>query len=147
VTAGDLIRQALADGSSELGLAKRLAGSTSDADDEVKRWRYVVRRARAGAEPQEENVRRIAAVFSVDPAQLERPARPLRRKLEDRLRALQAEVDGLTLAQREAQRAHDLLLERVEDLERRIVAGGGSAQEHTAELATRRAPTRRGTAR
>jgi hypothetical protein len=109
MTAGDLIRRELENGASELGLAKRLAGTSDDGDAEVKRWRYIVRRAGSGSEPQATNVAQIARVFKVKAGKLER--RPQARQL-GRQAELEAEV--LRLAGDVKRLAH-----RVSALERR----------------------------
>lgn len=88
MTAGELLRAELAQGASQLGLAKRLAGSQNDADAEVKRWRYVVQRAARGSEPQGDNVKRIEETFGVS---LDRPERQSVRQAE-----LEASVIDLT---------------------------------------------------
>ena len=75
MTAGDALRRELEAGSSVLGLAKRLAGSDSDSDPEVKRWRYVVMRAARGGEPAAANVDQIARTLGVE-AEPRRRVRP-----------------------------------------------------------------------
>lgn len=92
MTAGDLIRGELDAGTSQLALAKRLAGSDDDTSNDVKRWRFVVRRAAKGAEPQAENMARIAELFEVPVTKLERPDRAARRaSLEQHLESLAAD--------------------------------------------------------
>lgn len=61
---------------------------------------------------------------------------------KDRLEELEDEVARLTKGQEEAQATHDLLLARVEAVERRV--GLAPPQARPAELASRRAPARRG---
>lgn len=95
MTAGDLLRQALKEGASDQGIAKRLARSDDEANPEVKRWRYVVRRARLGSEPSAANIRRIAELFKVDPDTLaHRRPRPVPSSVEEELRGRLAEVEG-----------------------------------------------------
>lgn len=90
MTAGELLRRELEKGSSQLALAKRLAGTDDDQDSDVKRWRYVVMRAARGAEPQEDKWPRIAETLGVK--KLERPKRAGRLSLEDRLELLSAQL-------------------------------------------------------
>jgi hypothetical protein len=109
VTAGDLIRRALSEGSTELGLAKRIAGSDDDKNADVQRWRFVVHRAAEGAEPNDLNAKRIAEVFEQT---VERPHRRLR-AVPDNQAALEAEVLRLS-------REVDRLAEQVERLTGRV---------------------------
>jgi hypothetical protein len=111
MTAGDLIRRELENGATELGLAKRLAGTTDDSSAEVKRWRYVVRRAGRGSEPQEANITRVATVFKAGKLERRPRVRQLGRQAE-----LEAEV--LRLAGDVKRLAH-----RVSALERRAQRG------------------------
>lgn len=98
MTAGDLIRAELDSGESQLGLAKRLAGTTSDADPEVRRWRYVVMRAAKGAEPQEGNLPRIAEILGGNTGDLRRG----RVERKDHLAILEAGVAEMLKGQKEA---------------------------------------------
>jgi hypothetical protein len=130
-----LIRQALEDGASELGLAKRLADNTSDTDPEVKRWRYVVRRARAGGEPSRENVKRIAETFGADPAHLDQRSgalpRPWRQEVDRRLEAAEATERNHTVA-------IGALLETVYLLHAQVRALGGEVPDLPAPIAEHR---------
>ena len=104
VTAGDLLRKEIEAGSSMLGLAKLLAGSTDETNASVRSWYYVVRRARDGAEPEKEKVKRIEDVFD---KRLEPPRR------EHRLDRLEA-VEKATAENRRAIRA---MVRRLDALE------------------------------
>lgn len=119
MTAGDLIRAALNGGESQLGLAKRLAGTSSDADQEVRRWRYIVMRASKGGEPQDSNIPRIAEVLQgSDPVDL-RKARTAR---ADRLAALEDAVSAVLEGQQEALKGQDKLVRLFAELQEMLDA-------------------------
>ena len=120
VTAGDLIRRELSSGASELGLAKRLAGSKKDSDPEVRRWRYVVRRARKGSEPDDGNVTRIVELLADHDETIERRARGQHQL--DRLEALAVEVRRLEDSHVQIHEKLDQLLDAVQDGFRRRAA-------------------------
>lgn len=135
VTAGDLIRSELAAGNSQLGLARRLAG-TGDAA-EVTRWRYVVQRAAKGSEPHPANVARIEEVFGQE---TERPL-VIRR---GRLAALEAEVLGLAVRlesieaqvpnnRADGERALRSVLRRLGDLESALALLAQQSVPHSQE--------------
>lgn len=115
MTAGDLIRQALADGETKLGLAKKITGCKSGTDREVLRWRDIINRASRGSEPQLEQANRIAAFFGA--SGLETPRRGPAR---DRLRSLEGEVADLTIALDAARKNYARLQRRVAALERLV---------------------------
>lgn len=92
LTAGELIRNALAGGATELGLAKRLAGTNSHG---VQKWRFVVRRARQGAEPTGENAKHVAELFGVTIEQ------PQRQEVRKDLAARLEQVEALAVANQE----------------------------------------------
>lgn len=76
-----------------LGLAKRIAGNSSDKDSEVRRWRYVVLRADRGGEPSESNIPQIEKTFGV---KVSRPDRRHRRPdLEVQVRENTLAIDAL----------------------------------------------------
>ena len=118
MTAGDLLRAELDKGATELGLAKRLAGSDKDADPEVQRWRFIVRRAAEGSEPNAKNARRISEVLDRD---VEKP-----QGRQVRLGGLEAVVASLREGQIEASEDRDelreLLFEIREMLDARLPA-------------------------
>lgn len=103
-TAGELLRRELAAGASELGLAKKIAGSDDGAHPDVQSLRFVVRRASAGSEPNTENAKRIEAAFGVKVD----PPRTSTRRREDLGEEVRKIVDRL-----------DALTRRVRALERR----------------------------
>lgn len=111
---------------SELALAKRLADSNDDTDKEVQRWRFVVRRAGAKptAEPNRENIKRIAEVFGADIKTL---GRPMRRKTdsEDRLQSVEGDVVQLREAVNEGLTTQELILGRLKALEAAVRSLGG----------------------
>lgn len=129
VTAGDLIRAALDGGESQLGLAKRLADRTNDADPEVKRWRYVVMRASRGGEPQDSNIARIGKVLGggTDALKRERGARV------DRLAVVEAAVSAILDGQKEGLKGQDEIRGQLEEIRRildeRLPAGRARRQE------------------
>ena len=113
MTAGDLIRQALADGETKLGLAKKIAGCNDDRDREVRRWRDVIVRVARGGEPQEPQAARIAEFFGVSEIERRRQG-----AAQDRLLSLEEAVAHLTDALEVSRRAYALLQRRVSALEK-----------------------------
>lgn len=117
MTAGDLLRAELEKGASELGLAKRMVGSDKDADPEVQRWRFIIRRAAEGSEPNAKNARRISEVLD---QKVETPRRRVRPE------GVEAVLVSLREGQTEALEGQDelrvLLVEIREMLDARLPA-------------------------
>lgn len=100
VSAGEVLRTALAGGEGKRTLARRLAGEGADLA-EIERWRAVVVRADRGGEPNELQAKRVAEVFDVE-VQLPPLPAPTRRdqlhrleEVEDALEVLGPELDRL----------------------------------------------------
>lgn len=132
VTAGDLIRRELEAGSSELGLAKRLAGSAKDDEPEVKRWRYVVRRAGKGSEPDNGNITRIVELLADPGETIERRGRGQHHL--DRLEALAEAVDEIQANQHKALLEQERMLGELREIR---------AALETARTGRRAAPKRK----
>lgn len=113
-TAGEVLRDALRDGTAKRALARKLAGFGAD-NTAIEAWRAVVVRAARGSEPNADQAAHIAETFgtnvrSLNGPQAERPRRGLAE--------LEADVDALTVALEAARLAHRRLLRRVSALEK-----------------------------
>lgn len=96
-TAGDILREALAQGEGKRTIARRLAGQAADAQT-IERWRAVVVRAERGGEPNEAQAEAISDTFEVPvrrPSQEDRPS-GLHHRLEAIERLLAALHEGQT---------------------------------------------------
>jgi len=110
-TAGDVLRDALADGQGKSTIARRLAGKGA-GPAELERWRAVVVRADRGGEPREEIASHIGEVFGVAVSQ---PTH-----YQERTNRLGALEEAIELLRPELTR----LAERVEALERMYSSPG-----------------------
>lgn len=97
-TAGDILRNALAQGEGKRTIARRLAGQAADAQT-IERWRAVVVRAERGGEPNEAQAETISDTFEVlvrrPPRRPDRPS-GLHHRLEAIERLLVALHEGQT---------------------------------------------------